>query len=333
MIKRVFLTGGSGFVGTSFVGRFTSMPEIERITVFDNFSSGTREHLSHHKDNRISRVEGDIHNLPALTEAMAGHDTVIHLASNADIARAVREPTIDFVQGTMLTQNVLEAMRVGGVGRILYASGSGVYGDTGNLEVAEDYSPLEPISTYGASKLAGEALICSYSFMFGISGIAFRFSNIVGPQQTHGVGYDFIRKLQNDPTKLDILGDGSQSKSYIYITDVLNAVLAANEKSTKPFTAYNVGSGDYITVREIAQIAIEEVLGKESAISHAYGGGSRGWAGDVPVLRLNTEKIRSIGWLPKLNSQQAIRKSIQDMLSGAKLQNVVAACAETSPGA
>jgi len=333
MIKRVFLAGGSGFVGTNFVDRFTSMPEVERITVFDNFSSGTKSHLSHQKDHRVSVIEGDIRDLQALSGAMAGHDTVIHLASNPDIARAMREPTVDFDQGTILTQNVLEAMRTGGVQRILYASGSGIYGDTGNFEVSENHGPLEPISTYGASKLAGEALICSYSFMFGLSGIAFRFGNIVGPQQTHGVGYDFIRKLQSDPSKLEILGDGTQSKSYIYITDVINAVLTANEKSTKPFNAFNVATGDYITVREIAKIAVEEVLGKNSATNQAYGESSRGWAGDVPVLRLNTDKIRTLGWLPEHNSAQAIRRSIQDMLAGVKAQTAPVSHAEQTTGA
>ena len=145
-------------------------------------------------------------NLQGLTDAIVGMDTVIHLASNPDIARAAFDPAIDFDQGTRLTHHVLEAMRLGGGGRLLYASGSGVYGDIGDHEAAEDFGPLIPVSTYGASKLAGEALLASYSFMFGLSGCAFRFGNVVGPHQTHGVGFDFVQRLIEDPTRLEDLG-------------------------------------------------------------------------------------------------------------------------------
>ena len=145
---------------------------------------------------------------------------MFHFASNPDIAKAVTQPDIDFWEGTFLTQNLLEAMRVAGVPRLIYASGSGVYGDTGQTAVTETYSPLLPISTYGASKLACEALICSYTHMFDLHGVAFRFANVVGPRQTHGVAYDFIRRLREHPTPLEILGDGRQSKSYIHVDDV-----------------------------------------------------------------------------------------------------------------
>ena len=150
----------------------------------------------------------DLKNLDQLSEAIAGADVVFHFASNPDIARAATQPDIDFWEGTYLTQNLLEAMRVADVPRLIYASGSGVYGDTGETAVTETYSPLLPISTYGASKLACEALICSYTHMFDVHGTAFRFANVVGPRQTHGVAYDFVRRLLNDPTQLAMLGDG-----------------------------------------------------------------------------------------------------------------------------
>ena len=159
---------------------------------------------------------------------MEGHEVVIHLASNPDIARAATEPAVDFDLGTLLTHHVVEAARRVSARRILYASGSGVYGDLGEIEVDEDWGPLVPISTYGASKLAGEALLCSYCFMFGLSGVSFRFGNVVGPRQTHGVGFDFVRKLVDDPTRLEIMGDGSQSKSYIHVDDIVDAVLTAH---------------------------------------------------------------------------------------------------------
>ena len=225
------------------------------VTVYDNFTSGREWHFAHHAgDARLRVVRGNVEDTAPLAAAMAGHDVVIHLASNPDIARAATEPTIDFSQGTALTQSVLEAMRTTSAKRILYASGSGVYGDLGTHEASEDHGPLIPVSTYGASKLAGEALIASYAAMFGLSGCAFRFGNVVGPRQTHGVGFDFARALLraiaagDQPLSLRVLGDGSQSKSYIHVDDVVRAVLAAHAGTAAPFAAYNVATGDYITV-------------------------------------------------------------------------------------
>ena len=168
---------------------------------------------------------------------------MIHLASNPDIAAAATNPMIDFDQGTLLTQNVVEAMRRTGTRQILYASGSGVYGDLGEFEPDEDYGPMVPVSTYGASKLAGEALISSYCAMFDLTGCAFRFGNVVGPRQTHGVGFDFLRQLLADDANLTILGDGCQSKSYIHVSDVIAAVMMAAESSERPFSTYNVATG------------------------------------------------------------------------------------------
>src|SRR5262249_50384295 len=251
-----FLAGGAGFIGSHFIDRLLSDPRVKRVTIYDNFTSGQAWHYEeHHRDRRLRVVGADIADFAALKEAMARHATVIHLASNPDIARAVTEPDIDFREGTVLTNNVVEAMRQTGVKRILYASGSGVYGDLGEEEAQEDHGPLEPVSTYGASKLAGEALIAAYAHMFDIRGCAFRFGNVVGRRQTHGVGFDFIRRLRQDPTRLRILGDGRQSKSYIHVGDVVSAVLLAHECSTQPFQAFNVATGDYITVTQIADLA------------------------------------------------------------------------------
>ena len=188
---------------------------------------------------------------------MGGSDTVIHLASNPDIARAATEPAVDFDQGTLLTHHVVEAARLTDVSLVLYASGSGVYGDLGDVEATEDHGPLVPVSTYGASKLAGEALIASYCFMFDLNACVFRFGNVVGPRQTHGVGYDFVRRLLEDPAELHILGDGRQSKSYVHVSDIVDAVLLAARRAPRPFRAFNVATGDYITVTEIAELAVE----------------------------------------------------------------------------
>src|SRR6185436_489429 len=194
-----------GFLGSHVVDALLAEARTE-VTVFDDWSSGRRWHLERHLDDpRLTIVTGDLAKLEPLTAAIADHDLVYHLASNPDIARAVTEPDIDFWRGTYLTQNVLEAMRRAGVRRLLYTSGSGVYGDTGTLAVPEDFGPLVPISTYGASKLAGEALISSYCHMFGLRASVLRMANVVGGRQTHGVAYDFLRKLRRDPLRLEIL--------------------------------------------------------------------------------------------------------------------------------
>jgi UDP-glucose 4-epimerase len=314
---RTFIVGGAGFIGSHFVDSLLAESEAERVTVYDNFSSGREWHLAEHSDDdRLAVVRGDASDLGALAEAMAGHDLVIHLASNADIAAAMANPAIDFDDGTLISHHVVEAMRRTGVPAIAYASGSGVYGDLGELEATEDHGPLVPVSTYGASKLAGEALISAYAHMFDNRGLVFRFGNVVGRRQTHGVGFDFIRRLRQDPSRLEVMGDGTQSKSYILVSDVVAAVLrAVDEGGPGPFRAYNVATGDYITVREIVGLALE-VLGLDPGdVEISYGPTNRGWKGDVPVVRLNTDRIRGLGWSPTAGSADALRKSMKAMLA------------------
>jgi len=319
-MKRFFIAGGAGFIGSHFTDRLLCDKSVQAVTLYDNFSSGREWHYAHHEnDARLHVVRGDVKDLPAMERAMAGHDVVIHLASNPDIARAAVEPDIDFREGTYLTQQVVEAMRRTGAKRLLYASGSGVYGDLGEYEAEEDYGPLIPVSTYGASKLAGEALIASYCYMFGLTACAFRFGNVVGARQTHGVGFDFIRRLRANPDCLRILGDGRQSKSYIHVEDVVDAVLTAHRKTEKNVEVYNVATGDYITVTEIANLAIEVAGLPEENVRLEYTGGDRGWKGDVPVVRLNTDRIRALGWTCKRNTRQALCAALQSMLADAKL--------------
>ncbi|HEV7677208.1 MAG TPA: NAD-dependent epimerase/dehydratase family protein [Candidatus Dormibacteraeota bacterium] len=311
---RWFVAGGAGFIGSAFVDRLLG-GDAASVTVYDNFTSGREWHLEpHSNDARLRVVRDDIKNIDALTEAMRGSDAVIHLASNPDIAKAMTDPTVDFYEGTLLTHNVVEAMRRSGTPEILYASGSGVYGDVGEVEAQEDMGPLIPVSTYGASKLAGEVLIASYCFMFDLRGRAFRFGNVVGGRQTHGVGFDFVRRLLDDPTRLRILGDGTQSKSYVDVDDVMDAVLLAQRRTAQPFQVYNVATGDYITVREIADLATEVVRLAPGSVAYEYTGGNRGWKGDVPVVRLNTDRIRSLGWSNRLGSREALRSSMTAML-------------------
>jgi UDP-glucose 4-epimerase len=320
---RYLIVGGAGFIGGHFSDYLLGRPGVANVTVYDNFSSGREWHVATHRDDpRFSVVRDDVRNLDALTAAMEGCTTVIHLASNPDIAAAATNPMIDFDQGTLLTQHVVEAMRRSGTRQILYASGSGVYGDLGEFEPSEDYGPMIPVSTYGASKLAGEALISSYCAMFDLTGCAFRFGNVVGPRQTHGVGFDFLRQLLADGDNLTILGDGGQSKSYIHVSDVIAAVMMAAELSDVPFSTFNVATGDYITVREIAQLAITASGGTLERTQIHFTGGDRGWRGDVPIVRLNTERIRDLGWSNVMNTREALASSMDAMLVDFKNGNM-----------
>ncbi len=310
---KTFIAGGAGFIGSHLVHRLMNTTTAA-ITIYDNFSSGRLSHLVPHLESpRLNVQRGDLKDLATLTAAMHGHDVVYHFASNPDIAKAISQPDIDFWEGTYLTQNVLEAMRGNGVKTIFYTSGSGVYGENPHVQFAENYGPCFPISTYGASKLACEALICSYCHMFDIVGRAFRFANVVGPRQTHGVGYDFIRRLQQDPTQLQILGDGTQSKSYIYVEDVLNAIFTVAERCPNKFAVFNVATDDYITVKEIADLAVTASALDPAQVHYEFTGGDRGWKGDVPVVRFDVTRIKSLGWRSRRTSREAMRDAIRAM--------------------
>lgn len=314
-MDKIFIAGGAGFIGSTLAKRLLKEknPNIH-ITIYDNFKSGSMAHLDKVKnDQRLNIIEGDIKELKRLSHAMVNSKEVWHFASNADISLATQCPDIDFWEGTALTNYILEAMRINGVKKLIYASGSGVYGDTGYEETGENYSPMRPISTYGASKIAGEALICSYCHMFNMTAIAYRFANVVGPRQTHGVGYDFIRNLKKDPNVLRILGDGLQSKSYIYVDDVLDAIYSSIPYAKKPFDIFNIATGDYITVKEIAELAIEVSNLNTSTVKIEFAGGDRGWKGDVPIVRFNLQKIHNTGWKAKYKSRDALRKSMLAM--------------------
>ena len=310
-----FISGGAGFVGSHLVRKLIDDSLAEQVVVYDNFSSGKKEYLDGVADStRLKIVAGDIKNLDALAEAMRGCDTVFHLAANPDIAKAVTQPDIDFWEGTYLTQNILEAMRLTGAEKIFYTSGSGVYGENASVFFSESYGPCVPISTYGASKLACEALIAAYCHMFGMTGRAFRFANVVGPRQTHGVGYDFVRRLRQESSRLRILGDGTQSKSYIHVDDILNAVFCVAENCHEKFDIFNVATSDYVTVREIADLAVELSGQTPQAVEYEFTGSDRGWKGDVPVVRFDCSKIQALGWKCRRSSSEALRDSMQAMI-------------------
>jgi UDP-glucose 4-epimerase len=312
-MRRIVVAGGAGFIGSHMVGHLLRTSDAA-VVVYDNFSSGRRSHLQPHLDDtRLAIVTGDLKDRDATARAVAGADRVYHFASNPDIAKAMVEPDVDFWEGTYLTQNLLEAMRVGGAGELVYASGSGVYGDTGDRAVTEDEAPMLPISPYGASKLACEAMIHAYTHMFGMRAWVFRFANVVGPRQTHGVAFDFIRRLREDPRRLRILGDGKQSKSYIHVEDVLSGIAHFAARDRGRYNYYHLATGDYMTVTEIAQLVCQE-LGL-LAVAFDYTGGDRGWSGDVPIVRFDLAKAHGGGWKAKASTREAMRASIRALLA------------------
>jgi UDP-glucose 4-epimerase len=312
--KRVFISGGAGFIGSHLLSSLLRDARTERVVVFDNFTSGQLAYIeADARDPRVEVVKADLKDAAAVADAMVQCDTVFHLAANPDIAKAVTQPDIDFWEGTFLTQNVLEGMRVNSVRKIFYTSGSGIYGENPKVAFAEDYGPCLPISTYGASKMACEGLISSYCHMFDLIGRAFRFANVVGPRQTHGVGYDFVRRLKADPSRLRILGDGTQKKSYIHVEDILAAIRTADEKTRDKYDVFNVATDDYITVKEIADLAVKVCGLAPGETKYEFTGGDRGWKGDVPVVRFDCGKIKSLGWKAGRSSAEAVTDAMKAM--------------------
>jgi UDP-glucose 4-epimerase len=334
MGTRSLIAGGAGFIGSHLTHELLSRPAEEEVVVIDNFVSGSLAHLDGLLDEpRLSVVEADLAELDVVINAMRGVDHVYLFAANPDIAAAVDDPGIDFWQGTCLAHNVLEAARINDVPRITYASGSGVYGDRGHQEVDEQYGPLVPISTYGASKLGCEALLSAYAHLFGIEVAVFRFANVVGASQTHGVVYDFVRRLLNDATALQILGDGTQSKSYIHVSDVVLAMVRLADIGWNGFEVFNVGTGDYVTVTQIADLVVERM--GLTDVRYEYTGGPRGWKGDVPVVRFRSDKIASLGWRCRHTSIEALSDSVDANIVEAKrdmAQQIKAAVADRAHG-
>lgn len=301
---RILVTGGAGFIGSHLVDKL--IKEGNEVIALDNLSSGKKEFIQQHFINsKFKFYEVDL-----LTDKIDTYflnvDEVWHLAANPDVRAALHDTRIDINQNILVTYNVLEAMRKNDVKKIVFTSSSTVYGEAKQIPTPEDYAPLLPISLYGASKLACETLISAYCHTFDMKAVIFRLANIVGQMPTHGVIYDFVQKLRKNPNKLEILGDGNQKKSYLYIDDCIEAMLLANIFK-KPVEIFNIGSEDWITVKEIAEIIAKKM---NSSPKFKFTGGERGWKGDVPFMLLDVSKIKKLGWKPKHSSKQAIFKSV-----------------------
>jgi len=310
MIMGILVTGGAGFIGSHLVDRL--MEGGHSVRVFDNLSSGSLDNLRGRlKEPGFEFIEGDLLDPGEVEEALEGCDTVYHLAANPEVRAFKASPRDHFEQNVEATYNMLEAVRSQGrVGLFAFASTSTVYGEAGIIPTPEEYGPMKPISLYGASKLAGEALVSAYASMHGFRGVIYRLANVIGPRSNHGVVYDFVEKLKRNPRLLEVLGDGTQSKSYLYVEDCVEGMILGAEKASGRVETFNMGSEDRVDVLTIAE-AVKEEMGLGGAEVRLTGGvdGGRGWRGDVKTMQLDTSRLRRLGWEPRFTSAEAIRKT------------------------
>lgn len=313
---RAFVTGAAGFIGSNLVDRL--LAEGHTVTGWDNFSTGQERFLEGAlRHENFNLIRGDNLDPVKLTAAMSGCDTVFHFAANADVRFGLEHPGRDLEQNTIATFNVLEAMRANGVKRIAFSSTGSVYGEAEKIPTPEDATFPVQTSLYGASKLAGEGMIAAYCEGYGFEGYIFRFVSILGERYPHGHVFDFVKQLAEHPGHLDVLGDGTQRKSYLHIGDCLSAVLHVIGQQTAQAAKhrvqiYNLGTDEYCHLRDsIGWIAGE--LGLQPELR--YAGGSRGWVGDNPFIFLDTAKIRATGWRPRLSIREGVIRTVQWLLA------------------
>ena len=303
--KRILVTGGAGFVGSHIVDRLVS--KGNDVIVYDNLSTGFERFLESSKD-KVTFVKSDLLDDKRLTTSMEGVDFVFHMAANADVKDNLKEPTKCLTQNTVATSDVLEAMRKKDVKGIAFASTGSVYGEPEIFPTPEDAPFPTQTSMYGASKLACEGLLEAYSEGYGFDSFIFRFVSLMGPRYTHGCVFDFYKKLLKNPAELDILGDGKQKKSYLYVGDCVNAMETTIEKSKNRMNILNLGHNDHIEVTPIADIVCKE-LGLKN-VRYIYSGGTHGWVGDSPYIHLDIAKIKGLGWAPTKTIPECIKQTI-----------------------
>ncbi len=308
--RRALVTGGAGFIGSHIVDRLLA-DGAESVVVFDNFSTGDRRNLAAHAaDPRLHVVGGDTQDLAALVAAARGADTVFHFQANADVRHGPDRLRVDLEQNTLATWNVLEAARTVGARTFVFASSATVYGEPAVFPTPEDH-PLVQTSLYGASKLAGEAMLEAYGEYFGLRTLAFRFASCTGPRYSHGVVVDFVRKLQTDPRRLEIMGDARQRKAFLDVRDTVAGVFSALAADTGRKAVFNLGHEELIDIGRLARVVCEE-LGL-SDVRFETSGGERGWLGDSPRVHLDIAKIRRTGWSPVISLEASIRETVRDL--------------------
>lgn len=307
---KILVTGGAGFIGSHLCDAL--LAKGHKVTVVDDFSLGRVENIEHLKDNSdFKYTREDLNNLAAMRFIFReGFDMVYHLAANSDIQKGGKDPNVDLQRTFMTTYNVLQMLKDYGIKKFFFASTSAIYGETYDV-LNEDYGPLKPVSNYGAGKLASEAFISAFSSTYGIQTWITRFPNVVGERFTHGVIYDFIHKLQKNPEELEVLGNGEQCKPYVYVKDLVEAILYVIDHADEKYNVYMIGSDSRTKVKEIAAMVIEE-MGLNAKIR--YTGGDRGWVGDVPEFRYDLTKINKLGWSAPHNSNESVRLAIQKAL-------------------
>ncbi len=304
--SRFLVVGGAGFIGSHLVEALTALGSV---TVYDNLSVGKREFLAQaFATGRCELVEGDALDLERLSVVSAGHDAAFHLSANPEARHGLANTRLDLEQGTIATYNVLEALRRARVPRLVLASSGTVYGDTAQMCAEGDLGAL-PISLYGASKLAAEALVSAYVECFGLRAVIARFGNVVGPRGTHGAALDFLKKLERNPDELEVLGDGNQSKPYVHVSDCVGALVHVFERAERPLELFNIAPRDATSVRRIAELCVAVSPYPNARIR--YTGGDRGWRGDVPTSRLDAAKLEAAGFRLTKTSDEAVEAAVR----------------------
>ncbi|MEM0079628.1 MAG: SDR family NAD(P)-dependent oxidoreductase [Candidatus Nezhaarchaeales archaeon] len=311
-MKKALITGGAGFIGSHLVDRLVS--DGWHVRVLDNFSSGRIENVAHHLNNRrVEVLYGDLKNPQDVNKAAEEVEVVFHYAANPEVRVSTTNPEIHFSENVVATFNLLETIRRNDVEKLVFASSSSVYGEPEAIPVGED-APMRPVSVYGASKAACENLIHAYSKLYGIKALVLRYANVIGPRLRHGVVYDFVIKLRRNTKELEILGDGTQVRSYVYVYDAIEATMVAYDNSKELFNVYNIASEDWVTVNEVAE-AIAYAMGLRGVrytykpVLHGVG-----WLGDVKRIALDVRKLKELGWRPQMRSREAVAKAASDIL-------------------
>ncbi|MBI4049951.1 MAG: NAD-dependent epimerase/dehydratase family protein [Candidatus Doudnabacteria bacterium] len=309
---KILITGGAGFIGSNLVN---VLIKKDKVVVIDNMILGKKEFIQSAIDGgRVEFYEQDLLDFPKTLEVFEKHkfDLVFHMSANSDISYGTKNTDWDLKQETLVTYNVLESMRRTGVQKIVFASTSAIYGEAPVKPIAEDYGPLLPISFYGAGKLASEGLITAFCHNYDLQAWLFRFANIVGRNGTHGVLVDFIKKLRANPKVLEVLGDGRQAKPYLHVDDCVAGMLFGYTNSREKVNYYNLACEGATPVAKIAELVIAAMKLENVAIH--YTGGARGWAGDVPQVRLDADKLARLGWKASMSSDEAVNRAINDLL-------------------
>ncbi|MBR9703536.1 SDR family NAD(P)-dependent oxidoreductase [Candidatus Woesearchaeota archaeon] len=314
-IKKAFVTGGAGFIGSHIVDKLVALGA--EVTIYDNFCTGQKKFIEHHSDNpKVTVVEADVLDKEKLVAAMKDHDFVFHLQANADVRRGIIKTRVDLEQNTIATWNVLDAMRENKIKHIMFSSSATVYGEPSVFPTPEDYTPLQT-SLYGASKYSGEAMIQAYCEYYDMNAYIYRFVSWIGERYTHGVIFDFMKKLKAGSGELEVLGDGKQQKSYLDVADGISGIFHGIEHGAEQVNIFNLGNDGFMNVLDLADLLVAVLDLKD--IKYRMVGGSRGWKGDSPLVHLDTTKLKKLGWKPEVSIEEGIKNTIRYLMANPDL--------------